>query len=68
MKDEKVRDKLRHFIILPSSFILFLRALLELARHNEEPVFIALEAIPRRGLGDGQARGDVPEGCDRRGA
>ena len=32
-----------------SSFILFLRARLELARHNEEPVFIALEAIPRRG-------------------
>ena len=35
-----------------SSFILFLRARLELARHNEEPVFITLEAIPRRGLGE----------------
>jgi len=25
MKDEKVRDKLLHFVILPSSFLFFLR-------------------------------------------
>ena len=52
MKDEKRPDKMPHFIIHHSSFILFLRARLELARHNEEPVFIALETIPRRGLGE----------------
>ena len=52
MKDEKRPDKLPHFIIHNSSFILFLRARLELAGHDEEPVFIALEAIPRRGLGE----------------
>jgi len=35
-----------------STFILLLRARLELAGHNEEPVFITLEAISRRGLGE----------------
>ena len=39
-----------------STFILFLRARLELAGHNEEPVFITLEAIPRRGLGEAYNR------------
>jgi len=52
MNYEKAPDKMPHFIIHPSSFILFLLARLELAGHSEEPVFIALEAIPRRGLGE----------------
>ena len=45
-------DKMPHFIIPHSSFILFLPARLKLAGHNEEPVFLALEAIPLRGLGE----------------
>ena len=54
MKDEKKAKKVPHFIIHNSSFILFLRARLELAGHNEEPVFIALEATCPQGATGGE--------------
>jgi len=54
MKDEKRPDKMPHFIIHTPYFILFLRARLELARHNEEPAFIPLETTCPQGATGGE--------------